>query len=269
MDELKKVVKIEYLRGGESAMYKLPAVKLKYGNDTKKNHIQFVFENGISQGDIIKAKEGDFALRVRFAHQSPIAIAIREELNMVNKLARRRPSLFGEGDIAFYDLALKSVANISNPNLAFKTEADSLEKGYTNTFNHFTAQALITTLCSDTVADFVGNVHERYYMPELLTGEFTEQQIVDPNINPVDNYVDLFNNELGQILGKYLKSKYTISKETYWTPYLLTNYLNDVQSYYAWSFNVSFYPFKPHDDLIAKFTAKINRVSQGMSFSDY
>ena len=97
-------------------------------------------------------------------------------------------------------------------------------------------------------------------MPELLTGMFTEEQLTDPNNNPVDNYVDLINNEWGQELGKKLKIKYGITPSTVWTKALLSAYLNDIQDYYSWAFQISFHPFTTQDSLVIKFSDKINKV---------
>ena len=79
----------------------------------------------------------------------------------------------------------------------------------------------------------------------------------------MDNYVDLINNEWGQELGKQLKEKYNIDRETNWTPELLANYLNDLQSYYSWAFQIGFEPFRPEDDVVRRFSDKINIVMQG------
>ena len=68
------------------------------------------------------------------------------------------------------------------------------EKGYLNTFNHITAQAFMTSIFSERLADFIADVHELYNMPELITGDFTEQQLADFENGPVDNYVDMINN---------------------------------------------------------------------------
>ena len=109
------------------------------------------------------------------------------------------------------------------------------EKGYLNTFNHITAQAFMTSIFSERLADFIADVHELYNMPELITGDFTEQQLADFENGPVDNYVDMINNEWGQELGKVLGKKYGIDRHTIWTPQLLRDYLNDIQLYHSWA----------------------------------
>jgi hypothetical protein len=40
----------------------------------------------------------------------------------------------------------------------------------------------------------------------------------------------------------------------------LANYLNDLQSYYSWAFQIGFEPFRPEDELVARFSKKINAV---------
>jgi hypothetical protein len=100
-----------------------------------------------------------------------------------------------------------------------------------------------------------------YNMPELITGKFTEAQLADFENGPADNYVDMLNNEWGQELGKVLREKYAITSRTYWTPGLLTNYLNDMQAYYSWAFQIGFSPFRPTDEMVEQFAWKINTVS--------
>ena len=87
----------------------------------------------------------------------------------------------------------------------------------------------------------------------------------DLESGPVDNYVDIINNELGQELGRLLKLKYNITRETEWSPTLLADYLNDIQNYYSWSFQVGFTPFKPSDEAVIKFAFKINALMKNLS----
>jgi len=137
---------------------------------------------------------------------------------------------------------------------------DLSEKGYLNTFNHVTAQAFMTSIFSEELADFIADVHERHNLPELISGNFSEAQLTDLDNGPVDNYIDLINNEWGQELGKSLREKYNISTKTRWTPELLAAYLNDIQRYYSWTFQIGFRPFKPADEMVKHFTNKINKV---------
>ena len=170
--------------------------------------------------------------------------------------------MFGEGDLAFYDLAETMVYNISDDDLTLMPSEDLSEKGYLNTFNHITAQAFITSIYSEEIADFVADVHERYHHPELITGDFTDDLRSDLENGPVDNYIDLLNNEWGQELGKQLKEKYHLTRHTYWTPELLADYLNDVQDYYSWAFQIGFKPFKSTDEKVIRFSKKINSVNK-------
>ncbi len=178
----------------------------------------------------------------------------------VETLARRKHDIFGETDVAFYDIAQTTVDHIVTTDRVHLTPHELSEKGYLNTFNHITAQALITTLFSEQVADFVADVHERYHMPELITGIYTQEQILDLDMGAVDNSIDIVNNEWGQELGKRLKVKYNITTRTVWTPELLSAYLNDMQDYYSWAFQIGFYPFRKDDELVLKFADKINLV---------
>ena len=185
------------------------------------------------------------------------------DLNKVYTMARWKPNIFGEGDVAFYDLAKQTVRNISTVDRAYLNERDSSEKGYVNSFNHITGQAIVTTCFSEEMADFIADVHELHNMSELTSGNFSIAQLNDVDNNPVDNYVDMINNEWGQELGKKLKIKYSITNKTEWTPELLANYLNDIQSYYSWAFRIGFRPFTTDDDVIKKFSSKINQVLGG------
>ena len=267
LEDLREVVEMQYFTdsmGVDSGGYINPAVRLVYSDN--ENEIRCYLESGISQGDIIAVRDGDTWDGISLVINSPYAIANRESLNKIYVLARRRAEVFGEGDVAFYDLAETAVANISTPGLAFLVERDSSEKGFINTFNHVTAQALITTLFNEELAGFIADVHERYHMPELVTGKFSPEQLTDPDKNPIDNYVDIVNNKLGQELGSLLKEKYQIKESTVWTPQLLANYLNDINSFYSWSLHIGFKPFKPEDELITRFTAKMNTVSEGVPY---
>jgi hypothetical protein len=265
-DEFKTVVQIEYLSdtsysaGGSSGK---PAVRLSHCSNGME--VFSVLQAGISQADFLAARDGNLWDRISFAFSCPYAVLNKTDLQRVYVLSRRKPHVFGEGDMAFYDLAVASVANISTVDLAFMHGRDTTEKGYINTFNHVTAQAFITSIFSEKMADFVADVHERYSMPELISGKFTPDQLTDSLNNPVDNYVDMLNNEWGQELGKQLREKYGISRETVWTPVLLANYLNDLQGYYSWALQIGFKPYRPTDEVVTKFSDKINRVFADVS----
>ncbi|MFN3940495.1 MAG: hypothetical protein ACK4IY_07890, partial [Chitinophagales bacterium] len=152
---------------------------------------------------------------------------------------------------------------------AFLYPNDTTEKGYINTFNHITAQTFITSIFGEELADFVADAHERANHPELITGTFTETQLNDLAEGPVDNYTDIINNEWGQELGKNLKVKYHITRQTNWTPELLANYLNDIQAYYSWAFQIGFTPFRPQDEQVTKFSRKLNLVMAGASYAAF
>lgn len=264
LEELKAVIEIEYLTdssGSNSSHYKIPAVRLTHCSDGHK--VINILESGISQREIGKAQSGDFWDRLHVLMKSPYVIRNRGELSKVYILARRRTDLFGEGDPAFFDLAGTIVKNINTPDLAFIDARDSTDKGYQNSFDHITAQAFVTSCFSERLADFVGEVHERD-RPELMTGRFSEKEARDLGEGPVDNYVDLINNKWGQALGRILKKKYKITQRTHWTPELLANYLNDLQSYYSWAFQIGFMPVSAKDEVVKRFSNKLNLVMLGM-----
>lgn len=258
-DEFKQKVQIEY-----NSTNDLDESWVQLIYDDGDYQIESYLEAGISQDDIAKARDGGLSDRISFVTTSPSTVANRIELNKVYSMARWKPQMFGEGDVAFYDLAKHSVEHINTSNWAYRMPRDSSDKGYINTFNHVTAQAFITSCFSEEIADFVADVHELHNMPELTTGKFTTQMLMDLNTNPTDNYVDMINNECGQELGKLLRNKYGINLTTTWTPQLLVDYLNDLQRYYSWAFQIGFKPFKIDDEVIVRFAHKMNVVMQGV-----
>jgi hypothetical protein len=261
LEEFKQVVKIQYAEDfSESTGEKTgkPLVLLTYRTGTRE--VTSILKSGISQADFLNARKGTVWDRALLGLKCPFAFRHRKDLMVVENLGRRRPFAFGKGDVAFYDLAETMVKHISDEDTISMSGADLSEKGYLNTFNHITAQAFMTSIYSERLADFVADVHELYNMPELITGHFTEEQLADFENGPVDNYLDMINNELGQELGKELGKKYNINRLTYWTPALLTDYLNDIQSYHSWAFQIGFKPFKVTDELVIRFAGKINMI---------
>jgi hypothetical protein len=103
-------------------------------------------------------------------------------------------------------------------------------------------------------------------MPQLVSGKFTDFQLNDTINFPVDNYVDIINNELGQELGKFLKYKYAINQETRWTADFTCKFLNEVQDYYAQSFDIEIKPYQKNDSLIKRFSQKIETVKNNKSY---
>jgi hypothetical protein len=261
LEQFKGIVTVAYFTGSgisDTSREGTSLVRLLHCSNGVE--VTSVLESGVSQDDIMAAKKGSLWAKIGLAFRAPYAVANRGDLERIYTLARRLPQEFEVGDPSFYDLAEQSVANISTEDLAFRYTADTSEKGYINSFNHITAQAFISSIFSEDLADFVADLHERKNMLELTTGLFTAQQLIDPNNNPVDNYVDMINNEWGQELGKQLKERYHITRETWWTPELLADYLNDIQSYYSWAFQIGLKPFRPEDDLVIRFAHKINLV---------
>ncbi len=259
--QFKEIVDVKYLHDlidtNEHKSDK-PRVQLTYRIGDRQ--VISVLESGISQADFIKARKGNFWNKMALGIKSPFAVRHRKDLGCIENLGRRKPEVYGIGDAAFYDLAEIMVQHIVKDDLPRLSEQDLGEKGYLNTFNHITAQAFMTSVFSEEVADFVADVHELYNMPELITGNFTVEQIEDFENGPVDNYVDMINNEWGQERGKMLAEKYKITRETVWTPALLRDYLNDIQSYHSWTFQIGFEPFRTTDEKIIRFVGKINQV---------
>jgi hypothetical protein len=262
MEELAKVVQIEYEQGPFPLDSMAPAskwVRLRHCSGGKE--VVSYLEEGIDQGDMRNVKNyGDFTDKLAFLYNSPYSVANRDDLGAIYLLFRKKNAVFGVDDQTFFQLAQSMSKRINTLGLAVVNVRDTTEKGYVNTFNHMTAQAFITSCFSEELADFSADVHERSDHPELIAGKFTAQQYVDLKEGPVDNYVDIVNNEWGQELGKELKKKYQINPSTAWTPQLLANYLNDVLRYYSWAFQIGFEPFKADDVEVVKFAYKLDQT---------
>lgn len=257
LESFKSTVNISY-RNTTGDTSQMEVVTLSYMDG--KQEITSILAAGLSQDDIAAARDGGLSDQIALVIRSPFAIRNRALFKKVYTLSRWKHDIFGWKDVAFYDLAERMTHNINTGQLAFLHPRDSSDKGYLNTFNHVTAQTFITSIFSEELADFIADVHELHNMPELPSGNFTEDQLRNPNNNPVDNYVDMLNNEIGQEIGKKLKSKYQIDENTKWTAKLLTNYLNDIQSYYSWAFGIGFIPFRTEDEIVQKFSRKISLV---------
>lgn len=257
LEALKMVIAIEYKSGFRKR------VRLSHRSD--KAEVVSVLKSGINERDITKARDGGFLDKVQLSLRSPYFVANRNDLLRIFILSRRRHKVFGGGDVAFFDLAETMVKHINQIDLVNIPEKDLGEKGYLNTFNHVNAQAFMTSIFTEKFADFIADTHERTNMEELLTGKFSEEQLTDVNNNPVDNYVDIINNEWGQELGKMLSRKYGIDRNTHWTPTLLCAYLNDLQTYYSWVFQIGFEPYSHTDEVVLKFSKKLNLVMDNVA----
>ncbi len=261
LEDLKKVVQIQYgaaVPFSTGAITPQPYVRLTHRCGERE--VTSILKTGVNESDFLRARNGNVWDKILLLLKSPFAVWNRRDLMIIESLGRKRPPLFGKGDVAFFDIAAAMVYNISDDDFKSMSSEDFSEKGYLNTFNHITAQAIMTSIFSEKVADFVADVHERNRLPELITGTFNEDDLTDVENGPMDNYIDLINNEWGQDLGKLLRNKYGISHHTHWTPQLLADYLNDVQSYYSWAFQIAFKPFKATDEIIIQLASKINIV---------
>ena len=258
-EDLKTVIDIQY-RENIPGTVRSRSIKneVRLTHKSGSREVISILRSGISQTDFLNARKGNVWDRVQLALKCPYAVLNKSDLWIIENLGRRKPWWYGKGDVAFYDLAETMVAHIKAEDTINMPPKDLTEKGYLNTFNHITAQAFMTSAFSEQTADFVADVHELYNMPELITGKFSEKQLTDLSEGPVDNYVDLINNEWGQELGKVLAKKYSISRYTYWTPELLAGYLNDIQSYHSWCFEIGFSPYKVTDEVVVRFAKKIN-----------
>lgn len=258
-DAFKQVVKIEYFnRDGNGYFFDRSKVRLTHVSAGRTVISELC--TGVNELDFLNAQDGGYYERLWLILISPYAIWVRKDLRRAFALSRRREVTFGEGDIAFYDLAARMMYGINTEDRRLMQPEDLTEQGYLNTFLHVTTQAFITSIFSEKLADFIADAHERRYIPELVDGKFSQKQIDDLANGATDNYLDLINNEWGQELGKTLRKKYAITRRTVWTDKLLADYLNDVQRYFGWAFQVGFKPFHPEDELVVRFAQKLNSV---------
>ena len=265
-EELQKVIQIEYFDnvGRPGPFFKnSPMVRVTHSAGDQK--VISILKSGVSQGDYTNARDGGLVQKIKLVLKSPYSAWIRKDLQRIYILSRWRPIYFKEGDVAFYDLAKTMMLHISEFDRMKMSDKDLGEKGYINTFNHMTNQAIITSVFSERLAELIADAHERFSMPELMTGEFTEEQVIDLETGPTDNYVDIVNNAWGQELGKQLKEKYKINRNTVWTPELLANYLNDIQEYGTTAFQIGFEPFCKTEEVVIRFSDKLNRVIRDKS----
>ncbi|MEM6262583.1 MAG: hypothetical protein AAGI38_08760 [Bacteroidota bacterium] len=260
-EEFAALVQIEYYSSGKKmdpATAKAKEVRLTHICGSRR--VTSILKEGVSQNDFSKARDGGFWDKAELLFSAPYAVSNRQNLQRIYTLSRRLSAIYGEGDVAFYDLAERMRYKIRQEDFNTLATADFTEKGFINTFNHFVAQALMTSIFSEKLADFVADAHERKNMPELMSGNFTKIQKEDIYTGAVDNYLDMINNEWGQEQGKILKERYHLSEDTEWTPLLLANYLNDIQQYFSWAFEIGFNPFRPSDEVVIRFARKLNLV---------
>lgn len=263
LEAFEEVVKIEYFAGGTKLNGPDPSAdEMRITQCSSGKEVASILKIGVTEGDIKKARDGGMGDKLSLGFSSPYTVASRRDLQTAFILSRRRPNLFGEGDPAFFDLAEAMVAHINTEDIAFQYERDSSEKGYINTINHMTAQAFLTTIFSEEMADFIADLHERKHMPELINGQYTEEQLAHPENNPVDNLVDMINNEWGQELGNQLAEKYQLNYHSRWTAEVMTLYLNDLQAYFSWAFQIGFRPFRPDEAVVVRFADKLNFIAK-------
>lgn len=255
LEHLREQIEIEYLPSNSS-------VRLSQGEGALR--LQSILHSGLKESDLMNARKGGLLQRIVLGLSSPKFIFHRKDMLRVWNLSRRRALVFGGGDVAFFDLAQGMVQNIYEVDRQGLKLADLSEKGFINTFNHVNSQAFMTMLFSENLADFVADTHERSAMPELITGDFTREQVQDVENGVVDNYVDLINNEWGQELGKKLSAQFLITRNLSWSPQLLADVLNELQSYYSWVFGIGFKPFRSSDPMVVAFSTKLNKVLENV-----
>lgn len=254
-DELKKLINIKYHENSKGKR----SVELRFC-DQGFEASTLLYE-GVSETDYTKASTGGLLKQFAFLFKYPSSVYYRKDILHAFYLSRTRANIFGPLDLAFYNISefIRSNINTEYSRELRKIDLES-EKGYLNTINHVLAQTFMTCLFSETVADLMVDAHERKTLPALVSGNFSEQQIADLKNGPLDNYIDMINNEWGQEIGKTLKSKYQINRQTHWDGHLLSDCLNHLQGEFSWFFGVAFNPFTPDDDRVLRFAQKINHL---------
>lgn len=89
-----------------------------------------------------------------------------------------------------------------------------------NAYKHVLAQSLVTVLFGEDVAELSSKIHERHQLKEWNGLDEVDQ---------IDTYVDLINNQWGQQFGQELKVELGITDDTVWTSELTAQYLNGMQ----------------------------------------
>ena len=257
-ESFQKIVDIQY-----SGSKRNPKVILIHNSNGKS--VVSKMTAGYSDNEIRKAQHEGIFKKLKVIFSEPLLLYYGEDLRKIWSMVRKRQNVFGADDVAVFNFAEKMVDNIYDHDKARMSEKDLSEKGYLNSFNHINGQAMMTSLFTERFADYIADLHERGNMPELVTGKFTKKQVEDLEFGPVDNYIDIINNEWGQEMGKMLKHKYDIDRNTIWTPTLVASYMNDLQAYYSWSFQIGFKPFYVDDPLVMKFAKKLNVIMSGES----
>ena len=174
-EELKAVVQIKY--NDTIADHSVPQVTLIHRSGDRE--VISVLRRGISQADFMHDGQGSLWGQMKLGLQCPYAFSHRKDLELIENLGRRRPWVFGKGYVAFYDLAETMVQHIAEEDRKNLSADDLAEKGFLNTYNHITAQAFMTSLYDEQLADFVADVHELFNMPALITGSLTTAQLAD------------------------------------------------------------------------------------------
>ena len=197
-------------------------------------------------------KSADRWEKAKIVVDNPTLVLRKNALKGALALGKTKSNISGTAN---YYIAKAMVGNItSNISKAYKGD-----KGLVNTFNHITGQAVMSMIFGANSSDFVADIHERG-QPELMTGNIKSGK---PTAQAIDNYVDLINNQFGQILGEELAGKYKSSLHFGFTPETTASLLNDFQSYFGDTFNKDFKEFSENDDLVRRFSNLLNEVNKG------
>src|SRR5690606_19424060 len=113
LEDLQEVIEIENLRGVPGIR---PGIEVRprvcVVQRTPECTLRSVLKTGVSQQDFVDARTGGFWSRVWLAIRSPFVVLHRRDLIRVEILARWKYHRFGEGDVAFYNLADAMLHNL-------------------------------------------------------------------------------------------------------------------------------------------------------------
>ena len=127
LEELKKVIKIEY------TLEDVPQVSLTHSSNGQE--VNSVIRSVISELDIINAKKGGFWDHVSLGLNSPYVVINRKDIMRVYLMARIRCNLFGEGDVAFYNLSEAIMYNISDDDINSYNNINNIYDDIDNIYN--------------------------------------------------------------------------------------------------------------------------------------
>jgi RHS repeat-associated protein len=206
---------------------------------------------------------------------APKALWHYDEGNAIKNLSDKRAWDGAPGGL-FYSLALHidKVRSLSS-----KGERETYD--YANTILHVTGQTLSTMLFGEGATQYYGDMHERKPAEEyqcIMSGQAVAAQssfsgplngVSGKSVEyfTVDQIKDVFNNQIGRILGGELARKHNVSSATIWTNQMTANVLNDIMGMFTSEYpNIKFRSFDlTNKDDAAIIQSATDRINAEMS----